>query len=140
MRMRHCQSRGHRPGMTLVEVVVGLMLLASLGVGTLLACGAHQRQLQRASERMEAVEIADQLLASWYASGQRLPRAATGQIQLVSDRWIWQTRVIRQARVESLPVEVVRLELSRLTSTGARRHVSSVDLLAPVPQQVARAP
>ena len=83
-----------RRGMTLVEVVAALMLSATALVGVLIAYGRAVRQQHVASLRLEAVQVADELLAEWFAQSGSLPTpelnrtSVTGVIK-GDDRWIW---------------------------------------------------
>ena len=91
--------------MTLVELVAGLTLLASVLVGVLLAFAAHQRQARSALKRTAACNAADQLLSNWYADQERVPRNARGSIGGAVPM-VWTTRTIQRTRVESLPVDI----------------------------------
>ena len=64
-----------RPAMTLVEVVGGLALLATLLVAALLAQGRYMRQAASADRRLQAVTAADALLTSWRLDPRSLPHS-----------------------------------------------------------------
>ena len=83
-----------RSAMTLVEVVAGMTLLASLATGMLLAYGAHQKQLRRAEQRINAVDVADKLLGQWYSSNVAIPRNRHGRVIANQEPWIWKTQTI----------------------------------------------
>jgi len=124
---------------TLVEVVAGLTLLASLGAAVVVAFGAHRRQLHLAQNRLIAAEAADQLLAMWYSADQPIPRDASGFVPVGNESWIWRTRRInRPQRVGPVTAEIVRLEvLPSFTSDGSQRPLASVELLVPPPPSTA---
>lgn len=123
-----------RRGLTLVEVVVGLTLLAALAVGVLLAVGAHRRQLQTAENRLAAADVADQLLASWYSSGTGIPRSSSGRLTDAGRDWHWRTQVVEQGAVEIQPVEVIRLEVRKQSLYGQLSpSLAAVEVLAPLP-------
>ena len=120
-----------RRGITLVEVVAGMTLLASLATGVLLAFGAHQKQLRRAEQRIDAVQVADQLVGRWYA-GKGIPRNTSGRVLFKQEPWIWNTRTIDRSAVGSLPVEKLRIEIYREMNRQDRRASAFVELLAPI--------
>lgn len=70
-----------RSGLTLIEVTVGLSLLATLLVMILLATQQHAAQLRRAQQRLEAVRAADQLLMEWYQTPEGPPESGEGTIE-----------------------------------------------------------
>lgn len=104
-------------GFTLMEVVVGLALAATLLVAVLTACGHHLKQLRLADTKMAAIKVADQMLAEWYHQDGRIPVNAGGSCGQASNL-IWQTesRTIALGTSSSkkpLEVEVVRLSIFR---------------------------
>jgi type II secretory pathway pseudopilin PulG len=121
--------------LTLVEVVAGLALLATLAVSLVLAMSAHRRQMAQARRQLEAVEIADRLLTAWYASPTPPPRNEIGVALGTSREWIWQTRPLRSEAIGMHLFEVVRLEVFPRDDYEPRRPSSYVDILIPVPQE-----
>lgn len=126
----------NRNGVTLVEVVASLVLLATLVTSMLLAYSAHHRQALLAIRKQKAIEVADEMLATWYASTEpTVPRNGSGTV-LGSDGLVWRTSVVHQNVVETLPVEVVRLQVLRAEG-GARAGSSplaQVDVVVPIPE------
>jgi len=118
--------------MTLVEVVAGMTLLASLATGMLLAFGAHQKQLRRAEHRIDAIAIADQLLGQWYSGQQNIPRNRWGRVVANQERWVWTTRTIELATVGAMPVERIRVEIHRERDRQDRQPSAVVELFAPL--------
>ena len=114
--------------MTLVEVVAGLALLGTLLVALLSARAKVTRQYQGAEARLEAVKVAEELLAGWWREVGRFPRNDVGQVGEGVSRFVWRTRVIPNQAMEELSSEVVRLELSR---PGVQRVVLAVDVVLP---------
>lgn len=129
-------------GTTLVEVVGGLALLASLLVVVLLARSRYVRQAAAADQRLRAIELADQLLSTWH----RDPRAIkTGtqfvssgpktRTQLVSDpMFVCRTSAVANPAVEELGARVFRLDV---LAQDDGRVLVSVDFVAdaePAPQ------
>lgn len=120
-----------RRGLTLVEVVAGLALLAALAVGGLLAFGAHQRQLRQSALRLEAATLADRLLTEWYAGSGYVPRPAWGVFPDAAG-WRWHTRPVARGRIDDLEIETVRLEVFAAGNAHASQPAVVVDLLAPL--------
>ena len=97
-----------RSGFTLLEVVVGTVLLASLVTGVLMAMGAHQKKLHFARQKAVAVQVADNLLMTWDQSATGIPLQAVGATE---GRLSWQTNVINSRLLCNVPVHVVRLSV-----------------------------
>jgi type II secretory pathway pseudopilin PulG len=118
----------NRNGLTLIEVIAGLMLMSTLLVGILTAGSRHMRQLRQAKQRLAAAAVADQLLTAWAQSGQNLAVrecAAPDAAGLT-----WRVRpVSRPSSPESLGVEIVRLEVFDAKSDPTKPPLISVDVL-----------
>jgi hypothetical protein len=115
--------------MTLVEVVGGLGLLATLLVAVLLAKGRYTRQAAIAERRLRAVAAADELLAAWHQNAAPLPREGEGLVSGDSDL-SWRTRTIVNPDINDLNAEVVRLEiLENRTSSAANPVLASVEFV-----------
>jgi hypothetical protein len=102
--------RRQRPGLTLVEAILATALLGTILVSALLTTGRLRRQRWFAERRIEAAEIADRLLAGWWADRDEFPRAASGE---VADRpgWRWRTSVRPSEPADRLNAEIVTLEV-----------------------------
>ncbi len=138
-------KRGHKPkrgqacllvsrhsfgGFTLLEVVVGLTLMATVLVGSLLSFSAHQKQLRDADARIAAVAVADDLLHHFCSSREGIPSAGRGRISGRPD-WFWQTRIVGVTAPSDIPLQVIRLELIEVTVDGSRRVLSTVEVVEP---------
>ena len=98
--------------MTLLEVVAGLALLASLLGALVMARARYARQAAAADRRVEAVAAADALLAGWHQDPRSLPRESSGSGAVAGDRRLaWRLRPVANAGVEELGGRVVRLEV-----------------------------
>jgi len=128
----HCNLP--RPGATLVEVVAGLTLLASLATGILLAFGAHQKQLRRAEQRLHAVDVADQLLARWYSGSGMIPRGTSGRVVFKQEPWIWRTQSFQRTALGPTLVEKLRVEIYRERNPEIQRPLAYVELFVPMEQ------
>lgn len=85
--------RERRKAFSLMEVVVALMLMATLLTSIILAIGRHRRQGKLAEDRRLAIRIADQLLATWHESKHGIPYMSSGPIP-EHRGWIWRTNVV----------------------------------------------
>ncbi len=98
------------PGFTLLEVVVGLMLMAALVVSALTALSRYQSVLKDAGRKRQAIAVADDLLQRWSDSPAGLPGSAAGTVP--TDPTLgWRTRVVAQRSVCGMPAEVIRLDV-----------------------------
>ncbi len=137
MRYSPCNKRGQdsfsvsdRPGFTLLEVVVGLALMASVLVGSLLSFSAHRKQLRSADAKIAAVAIADDLLDRLSGSREGIPSSQRGQIA-GHPGWFWQTRIVGVTAPAGIPLKVVRLEVIEITQGRSQRVLSTVDVVEP---------
>ncbi len=125
------RSSPRRRAFTLVEVVVGLTLLASLVVGVLLSFRVHHRQLRNARQRMAAATMADELLSVWHGRPEGVPPQAQGGIASAPG-WVWQTQPIARRLVAGLPVDVIRLDVFAPRSAADTAPLScSVEVIRP---------
>jgi type II secretory pathway pseudopilin PulG len=120
-----------RNAFTLLEVVVGLTLMASVLVGSMLSFSAHQIQLRHAEDTIVAVAVADQLLTQFTGSRDGIPAASAGRIA-AHPNWLWQTRTVGTAAPATLPLRVIRLEIIDVAANGTRRVLSSVEVVEPM--------
>ena len=107
-RQLHCR---YRPtAFTLLEVVVGIVLLASLVSGVVVAMGAHHRKIRFARQKASAVHLTDELLSRWDQSQDGIPLSQVGN--LVADgSMVWRTDVVQRRELCGVPVHVVRLNV-----------------------------
>ncbi len=122
MRSSRCKS-----AFTLMEVVVGLVLMASVLVASLLAFSAHRKQLRNADAKIAAISIADELLYRLSESRDGIPLSATGPIAN-QPNWFWRTRPTGNIVATGVPVRVIRFEI--VESNGQTiRVLTSVDVV-----------
>lgn len=128
MTLPRAASCRHAPAMTLVEVVAGLALLASLLVAVLLAKSAYARQSARAVRRIQAVAAADALLSAWHREPGVLPADGSGVVP-GDGQFAWRTRVVPNADAEMMGARVVRLEVLDERTGGGDPVLASVEFL-----------
>lgn len=109
--MRYSRSnREIRNAFTLLEVVVGLALMASVLVASLLSFSAHRKQIRAADARIAAVTVADDLLQQFSVRPEGLPRFGRGPIPGYPN-WIWQSVVVGNAAPVQVPMHVIRFSI-----------------------------
>lgn len=118
----------HRRGLTLVEVVVSLVLAATLLVGMLTAFRVHRQQMVRAVRQRAALRTAEALLSGW--KGAEIPRQGQGRVSEGTQTWMWRTRPLRSHPLaEGISVETIRFEM--YAADRRQRPVLTVELLRP---------
>lgn len=117
-----------RHGLTLVEVVVGLTLMATLLVSALVAYSGHRRQLRRSEQKRVAVSVADRLLVEMSGTLDGIPLSSQGYIA-GHPTWFWRTSPIGIVAPMQTPMTVVRLQIVELAGAGAATVLASVDVV-----------
>ena len=119
-----------RRALTLVEVIAGLVLLATLLTSVLAAFKAHAGQIRAARDRLKAHAAAEELLSGWLAQGS-LPAVGTRKAIADSDGWIW--RLLANETHQSDPVKFgsVRVEIVRSRDATGDEVLASVALVVP---------
>ena len=107
-------------GMTLVEVVVAMVLAATLLGGILRAYGLHQRQARQAAQRLEALSLADSLLDGWESGSGLLPREGAGIVRGSGSDWSWTIVPVGRHDAGQVAFDVARLELRPFRATKTR--------------------
>ena len=97
--------------MTLIEVLAGLALLASVLGGILVTKARVSRQARLLDRREESAQSADTLLRGWFAEPGSIPVTGRGRVPGHADL-AWRTSPIRNAQAEALGGMVVRLEIT----------------------------
>lgn len=127
---RQKKSKICRKGLTLVEVVTGIAILSTLLVGILLAFKQHSTQIKSAQKRMEAIEMADDLLREWSLGGWSVPFAGdSGRVEGHKNLYWRMTDSTSEVPVD-LNARILRLEIVQKVTSGEDRILSSVELLA----------
>lgn len=125
--MSCCRCRS-ATGFTLLEVVVGLTLMASVLVGSLLSFAAHRKQRRLADAKIAAVMFADDLLNEFTASRDGVPPTARGMIA-GRPGWFWRTSVVGTAAPAQIPLRVIRLEVIEVVDDGSVRPLATVEVV-----------
>jgi prepilin-type N-terminal cleavage/methylation domain-containing protein len=118
-------SRRSRPGVTLIEVIAGLVVLAVLVCAVTLARGRFMRQWEAAQRRVLAAEALDRMLAGWVGSegNDSIPVPARGTLAGV-EGCAWRTEWVAEPGAARLGAGVVRVEV-----VEAGRRVMSIDVM-----------
>ncbi len=129
-RMRHNKCWRRSAGLTLVEALAGTLILGTLLVSIILGQSRLVSQSVRAKEKLQAVRIADALLAQWWQDVTSFPRDGTGEVDSQPD-WTWQTRRIDNQQAQVLHADAVELCVTSPTKTVAVK----VELFVPLPPE-----
>ncbi len=110
----------NRFAFTLIEVLVGMFLLATLAVVALQGFRAHKLQLKFAEQRIVAVAELDRMLSIWSSQPAGIPMIGAGAV--APDRpWAWKSSVIEQRVVFGQPLNIVRIEVYEGIDQDAKR-------------------
>jgi hypothetical protein len=119
-----------RPALTLVEVIAGLVLLATLLATVLVAFGIHAGRIRLARDRMAAIGIADQLVLDWTSQNAIPPIGAEKSLPDTKE-WGWRMVAGESSALAQQGLSSIRLEVFRSQVTGDRQLLASVDLVVP---------
>jgi len=111
-----------RQAFTLIEIVVGLVLMGSLVASTLVALSSHQRSILLAKRKQQANQIAETLLTNWYELQADVPTRDQGLLQ-ANGVWLWRTQPVGLQAICGLPVNIIRLEVLGQVGTKAQPQV-----------------
>jgi prepilin-type N-terminal cleavage/methylation domain-containing protein len=121
--------RIHRFGFTLLEVVIGLILMGSLTASALVALSAQQHSIVLAKQKQKANQIAETLLIDWYELIGYVPTRSQGSIA-ADGIWFWSTQPVGVRTVCGLPVNIIRLEVMGTVGTKMEpQRLVSLELL-----------
>jgi prepilin-type N-terminal cleavage/methylation domain-containing protein len=126
-------KRCRRNGMTLIEVLAGLVLLGSLLVGIVVARARYTQQWAKAQQRLEAIDAADDLLSEWWSTSS-VPRNASGKVIHESSELHWRTREVSNDDARFLSLQMIRLEVWRGDPIGVP--LAIVDVVLPQDEQI----
>ena len=125
-------SRWRHRGVTLIETLVGALLLGTLLVSILLARGRMDIQARRAEDRLQAVSILEAVVEAWW-SAREFPPDGAGPI-LAAPGWHWRKTTIHSAEAEGLHAELVAVEVLANAAPDAPP-AARLELLVPVKEK-----
>lgn len=96
----------------------------------MLAKARHTHQIAQTRLRMQAVQLADELIAGWWVSPDGIPIDQRGSID-GEPTWTWQTRRVDNHAIDKLGARVVRVTLY---SDRADESMVAVDLVLSEPE------
>ena len=88
--------KGNRRGQTLVEVITAMLLLGTLLVTLLVGFSRQAVQIERSSERLRVMEMAETQLAEWHLKFGFAPVNEDGEWTIDNKVYRWQTRPVEQ--------------------------------------------
>ena len=123
-----------RRGMTLTEVIAGLVLLTTVLAAVFIARGRFLAQWADADRKLAASRAVDSLIGQWLAAPpDRVPVNNDGVLGGV-EGCRWSTRRVLQPAATRLGAKVIRLEVTRNPEPGMPRSdrlVLAVEFLLP---------
>ncbi len=119
-----------RTGFTLIEAVVGTVLIAAFASSTFLAFRMHSQQLQFAGDTMQAVEFADGQLES-LLSGNGAVKPNSGAVPGHPD-WLWSFTIERNTILAGTPAQVGVLKVVRQSDSRVLVATEVVASVTPV--------
>jgi type II secretory pathway pseudopilin PulG len=125
-----CCRRSAVRGLTLVEVIAGLVLLATLLAAILIAFGSQAAQMRKSRDRLKAVVLADRLLADW-SSQNAFPDIGSEQGLEGTKDWRWRLVNATSAELDTTGPSTIRLDVFRPIGGNPDQVLASVDLLVP---------
>jgi prepilin-type N-terminal cleavage/methylation domain-containing protein len=127
MWLRSSADRRRPAAFTLLEVLIGMVLLSTLAVVTLQGFRSHKLQLKFSENRLVAVAELERLLAVWSSSDNGIPELGIGPVSPTSP-WVWRIHIREQREIFGQPARVVRVEIFESAHPTARR-LCFLDLL-----------
>ncbi len=122
-----CSPTLTRRGLTLIEVVISLGLLATLLVGILVAYHRHAEKVRTSQESLVALEQIDELMCRWTSQGISAPYPAHGELP-GEEGFVWRTEVIDDSHQDPLGIDIVRLAAYREKSVSEDEPIVFIDL------------
>lgn len=123
-----CSGTWKRSGLTLIEVVASLGLLATLLVSLMQAHTRHARQMETARRRIAAGEAADRLLQEWFSNETPLLVDQEGEFSECSE-FRWRTRRRSEPALERVGTMVLVLEVFEALHHDGHKPLTSVELV-----------
>ncbi|CAN0317727.1 unnamed protein product, partial [Ectocarpus fasciculatus] len=118
-------------GVTLIEVLAALALLGSLAVAMVLSRARLVEQHQRAEQKLQAVEVANDLQAGWWAEDPNaIPIETSGDIE-DNPGWVWETEARKHRELESFAAQVVEVRIVDRSQSAVGVELPSADLVLP---------
>lgn len=117
-----------RTGITLIEVIAAIGLLAALLGAAVIASARHTRQTRLAADRLAAQAIADGLLAGWLVDNAGQIAEPRGRVA-GRPGWEWRLSGRIERDLEPFGLHVGRLEILRPAEPDAMTTVGSSSLI-----------
>lgn len=109
-------------GLTLIEVIVGLVLMATLLMTSWTAISQQRRHRAFATKKQQACQVAESIVSQWYERNGQIPLRAQGFAGSMRE-WSWQTQVVGTASLCGMQLPIVRLEVMGRVGTDHQPHV-----------------
>ena len=114
-------------GVTLIEVLAGTALLGTLLVSVLVARGKLAEQSRHAAARIEACQVLDEFMETWWPQHAGQAPEGAGDIAC-RPGWRWQRRIVPNEPAHALRAAVVAVEVFAPGAAGVEP-AASVEVL-----------
>lgn len=104
-------------GVTLIELLGALALMASVLVALLTAQARYARQSHETRLRLQAIEATDTLLTQWWTETGAIPAPESGWLD-TDPPLAWRTHRIDRPDAQLLAAQIVLLDILRPTPPG----------------------
>ncbi len=111
--------------------MVGTVLLGTLLVSVLMARVQLNRQARQAQVSIQACQVLDELLRTWWADPSTLPRDAQGRVPNRPE-WRWRTQTVQSQEAEALYSDVLAVEVFA-PGQAESGPAAGVEILLPIP-------
>lgn len=108
-----------RPALTLLEVVVGLVLMATVLALSLRAMANVRRMSRSSRSQLATVQVADRWLTEQHLAPEGMPTFGAGVVSHAPS-YRWSVAPIRTDLVMGVPCEVVRVTIVGPDGTAVR--------------------
>jgi prepilin-type N-terminal cleavage/methylation domain-containing protein len=116
-----------RRGFTLIEVVAGLILMATIMSTAMVAFNRHRKQAMASQRILVASQLADATLQQLSELDEGVPESSSG-IVAGQPTWRWQTQWIGLAKPAEVDAAVIRFTIQQEDG----RELVRVDLFKPL--------
>jgi prepilin-type N-terminal cleavage/methylation domain-containing protein len=117
----------HRRGFTLIEVLAGLILMATIMSTAMVAFNRHRKQAMASQRLLVGAQMADATLEQLSQLNEGIPESSTGMVA-GQPTWRWQTQLIGLAKPAGVDAAVIRFSIQQEDG----RELIRVDLAKPL--------
>ena len=125
--------RGRSRGITLIEVVVSLALMAILLTAVLMAYGRHVRQIRQAHQRLTAVKACDELISLWMQRPSQFVGRTSG-VFAAHPELRWRLVPLMSPAADAFESLILRWEVFAASDRRSKFPLVQIDVLMAKPE------